>query len=229
MTDNTNTNTNTNAGGDTAPDAKALQVQLAEMQKQIEALNAKKDELLSETKAAKAARREAEQKAQADAEAAAKKSGDVAALEKSWQEKLAARETELNGSIEQLTAHVQGLTVGQTASRIASELAVPGSARVLEPHIRSRLGFDLRDGKPTVVVLDKDGKPSAATVEELAKEVAADAAFAPLIIASQASGGGASGSGKGGGAAKSVTRAAFDGMNPADRMAHVKAGGAITD
>lgn len=225
MTDNTDTTDSADSGAD----MKAMQAQLAEMQKSFDALKAKNDELLGETKAAKAARREAEEKARLESEAAAKKSGDVESLEKSWQQKLSARESELQASIDQLTGHVQGLTVGQTASRIASELAVPGSARVLEPHIRSRLGFDLRDGKPTVVVLDKDGKPSAATVEELAKEVAADAAFAPLIIASQASGGGASGSGKGGGAAKSVTRAAFDGMNPADRMAHVKAGGAITD
>lgn len=197
MTDNTETTDTTNAGAD----VKAMQAQLAEMQKQVEALNAKKDELLSETKAAKAARREAEEKARLESEAAAKKAGDVESLEKSWQQKLSARESELQASIDQLTGHVQGLTVGQTASRIASELAIPGSARVLEPHIRSRLGFDLRDGKPTVIVLDKDGKPSAATVDELAKEVAADAAFAPLIIASQASGGGASGSGRGGGAA----------------------------
>ena len=61
--------------------------------------------------------------------------------------------------------------------------------------------MDIRDGKPTVVVLDANGKPSAATLEELKAEFVNDPAFAPLIVGSKASGSGASGAKPGSGAA----------------------------
>jgi hypothetical protein len=70
------------------------------------------------------------------------------------------------------------------------------------PHIERRLSVEQRDGKPVVVVLDQQGKLSAATLDELKAEFANDVAFAPLIAGSKASGGGAGGAGSGGGAAK---------------------------
>jgi len=70
------------------------------------------------------------------------------------------------------------------------------------PHIERRLSVEQRDGKPVVVVLDQQGKLSAATLDELKAEFANDVAFAPLIAGSKASGGGANGAGNGGGAAK---------------------------
>jgi hypothetical protein len=70
------------------------------------------------------------------------------------------------------------------------------------PHIERRLSVEQRDGKPVVVVLDQQGKLSAATLDELKAEFANDTAFAPLIAGSKASGGGAGGAGGGGGAAK---------------------------
>lgn len=181
---------------DPAKELETLRAQLAETTKGLEALKAKNEELLGETKAAKAARREAEEKAKAEAEELARKAGDVTALEKSWQDKLAKREAELLAEVQGRDARLLDLTVNAEARRIASELAVPGSADVLLPHIKARLKYE--DGR--VTVLDADGKPSASTVDELAKEIAANKAFAPLIVASHASGGGANG-GKGGGAA----------------------------
>jgi hypothetical protein len=56
-----------------------------------------------------------------------------------------------------------------------------------------------------------DGKPSALTLADLEKEFVDNKAFAPIIRASNASGGGASG-GTGGGATK-----AFKDMNTAER------------
>jgi predicted nuclease with TOPRIM domain len=214
---------------DVSKELETVKAQLAEATKGLEALKAKNEELLGETKAAKAARREAEEAAKKEAEELARKSGDVQALEKSWQEKMAKREKELLDQTEGLTGQVRSLTVGRTATDLAAELAVQGSAKALLPHIERRLSMDIRDGKPVVVVLDVNGKPSAATVDELKKEISGDAAFAPLIVASKASGGGASG-GKGGGAAKqSVTRTAFEAMTDASRMDHVKSGGLVTD
>src|SRR5574343_1731633 len=113
-----------------------------EKAKGFDALKAKNEELLTETKAAKAARREAEEKAKAEAEELARKGGDVAALEKSWQDKLARREAELSDQIAKMSGAVTAMTVDAAASRLASELAVEGAAPGLLPHIRARLAAE---------------------------------------------------------------------------------------
>jgi len=172
----------------------------------VSGLKAKVDELLGEKKAAEKARKDAEEQARVEREEAARKSGNVEELEKSWSEKYSRREAELNGMLEQergtLSTQIRDLTVGRTATDIASALAIPGSAKALLPHIERRLSVEQRDGKPVVVVLDAQGKLSAATLDELKAEFANDVAFAPLIAGSKASGGGANGAGNGGGAAK---------------------------
>lgn len=180
----------------TADDIAALRAELDKAQKGIEALKAKNEELLTEKKTAQQKAREEAEARQKAADEAAAKNGDVEALTKSWQDKLAKREAELCEAIKARDAQLVDLTVNATAQRIAADLAVPGSADVLLPHIKSRLAY--QDGK--LAVMDHEGKPSASTVEELAKEIANDKRFAPLIVASMANGGGASGS-KGGGAA----------------------------
>lgn len=176
-------------------------------------LKAKNQQLLGELKQYKDKARDAEEaarlaaeQARQEAEEAARKSGNVEALEKSWQEKYSRREAELSGQLETerntLQSQIKSLTVGRAATDLAAEIAIQGSAKALLPHIERRLGMDLRDGKPTVVVLDAAGNPSAATLDELKAEFTNDAAFAPLIVGSKASGGGAGGAGKGGGAAQ---------------------------
>jgi len=175
-------------------------------QEDVSGLKAKVDELLGEKKAAEKKAREAEEAARLEREELARKSGNVEELEKSWSEKYNRREAELNGTLEQerttLSTQIRDLTVGRTATDIASALAIPGSAKALLPHIERRLSVEQRDGKPVVVVLDQQGKLSAATLDELKAEFANDTAFAPLIAGSKASGGGAAGAGGGGGAAK---------------------------
>ncbi len=172
----------------------------------VSGLKAKVDELLGEKKAAEKKAHEAEDAARLEREEAARKSGNVEELERSWTEKFTRREAELNGMLEQergtLSGQIRDLTVGRTATDIASALAVQGSAKALLPHIERRLSVEQRDGKPVVVVLDAQGKLSAATLDELKAEIANDAAFAPLIAGSKASGGGAGGAGGGGGAPK---------------------------
>jgi hypothetical protein len=175
-------------------------------QEDVSGLKAKVDELLGEKKLAEKKAREAEEAARLEREEAARKSGNVEELERSWTEKFTRREAELTGTLEQeratLSGQIRDLTVGRTATDIASALAVQGSAKALLPHIERRLSVEQRDGKPVVVVLDAQGKLSAATLDELKAEIANDAAFAPLIAGSKASGGGAAGAGGGGGAAK---------------------------
>jgi rRNA maturation endonuclease Nob1 len=178
--------------------------------------------------------REAAEAARKAAEEAAKKSGDIAALEKSWSEKLAQQlaETEgkYKGELESLTGDINRLLIDNVAQGLANQLAVPGSADVLMPHIKARLKTDIRDGKRTTIVVDAEGKPSAMTLADLAKEISGNKAFAPIVAGSKASGGGAAG-GKGGGATdtKTISRADFEAMDPRARAAHFKAGGKVVD
>lgn len=168
----------------------------------VTGLKNKIEELLGEKKSEAKRRQEAEEAAQRIAEEAARKSGDVDALEKSWSEKYTKREQELASERDSYAQQIKNLTVGRAATDLASEMAIPGSAKALLPHIQARLSMDVRDGKPIVVVLDAEGKPSAATLAELKTEFANDPAFAPLIVGTHASGGGAGGAKAGGGAAK---------------------------
>lgn len=171
----------------------------------VSGLKAQVQTLLDEKKSEQRKRQEAEDAARLEREETARKSGDVEGLEKSWSEKYTKLQTELGGQLEQersgLQNQIRDLTVGRTATDIASALAIPGSAKALLPHIERRLSVEQRDGKPVVVVLDQAGKLSAATLDELKAEFANDTAFAPLIAGSKASGGGAGGAGKGGWAA----------------------------
>lgn len=178
----------------------------------VSGLKTKVDELLAEKKAEAKKRQEAEEAARKAAEEHARSSGDVEALEKSWQEKLSKREQELSEQIAALESDLGNITVGSTADSLAAELALPGSAKALLPHIKQRLKTERRDGKPVTTVLDADGKPSAMSIDDLKAEFANDPAFAPIIVGSKASGGGAGGA-KGGGAATSNPFAKGEGFN----------------
>ncbi|WP_299945339.1 hypothetical protein [uncultured Ruegeria sp.] len=163
----------------------------AQVDEATKGLKGKVDELLGESKAAKAkAKEEAEAKAKAEEEAA-KKSGDVEALEKSWGEKLTKAVEGKDAENAELRKTVDNLTVGAAAKDVAAELAVQGSASVLERIVRDRLSVEMTDNGPLIRVNDSQGQPSAANLEDLKTELSNDEALKPLIAASKASGGGA--------------------------------------
>lgn len=195
----------------------------------VSGLRAKNEELLTESKAAKKRLREIEEAAEREKAELLAKSGDVTAVRTSYEQKIAKLQEDFAQRESGYQSQLQGLTVGQTATALAAEIAIPGSAPVLLPHIRARLGMEMREGVPTTVVLDANGKPSAMTIAELKAELAGNAAFAPIIAAGKGTGGGASGSGTGGGAAKTMTRQQFAALNAVQKDAHIKAGGTLTD
>jgi hypothetical protein len=196
----------------------------------LSGLKNKVDELLREKKAASQKAREAAEEAEAARLEAAKKGNDTEALDKSWQEKFNAREVELKKELEELSGTLVKLTSGQTATKIAAEIAVQGSADVLLPHLERRLRTEFRDGSPVTVVLDKDGKPSAMSIDELKAEFQNSAAFAPLIVGTKANGAGRTGGNESSGAGvNEVSRSEFDRMNQAQRANFAKNGGKLKD
>jgi hypothetical protein len=187
----------------------------------VSGLKNKVDQLLTEKKEADRKAKEAAEAAEAERQAALAKSGDIDALRQSYEAKLTKREKELMDQLSGLQSQVHGLTVGQSAMAVAVELAMDGSSDVLLPHVKQRLSMEIVDGQAVTRVLDKAGKPSAMTIEELKTEFAANPAFAPIIKASKAAGGGASGgNNSGGGAPKS--KASLTGAQ-SERVAALKA------
>jgi hypothetical protein len=195
--------------------------QLAALQESIRKLEEKNRELIAEKGEAKSA-------AQKAAEEAARKSGDIEALEKSWQQKMDAAIKERDDKLQSYQVTISQMTAGQAASKLSAEISIPGSADVLMPHIERRLKTEITADGAVVRVLDKAGKPSAMSVDDLKKEIMEDKAFAPLIIGSMANGAGSPG-GKGDAGAKTMQRAAFDKMPPADQMKYIKEGGKVAD
>ena len=174
--------------------------ELDDYKDRVEKMDAKIKELLDEKKSEKSRRLAAEKEAQDKLEDAAKKAGDVSALEASWKRKYEDMVAKKDADISERDGYIEKSTRHTAAIELATMLAIPGSADVLLPHIERQIGVEIRDGKPVAVVLDKDGKPSAESVDELGKRIANTAAFAPLIVASNASGGGAAGRGGSGAA-----------------------------
>lgn len=177
----------------------------------------------------------ADEKMRKAAEDAARAAGDTAKLDESWKKKyddaLAAKDAEYKPQIEAANANLRRLLIDNEATRLANEMATPGHAALLLPHIRARLEIAERDGQMVTVVVDADRKPSALTLPELAKEFKANPAFAPVIVGSKGSGGGAGGANPGGagGNKKQLKRTDFDALTPAARDAFFKEGGALTD
>lgn len=176
-----------------------------------------------------------DEKARKAAEDAALKSGDLDAYRKSAEKQraddLAAKEAEYQPKLAKLDGTVRRLLVSDVATRIASELAIKGSEGPLAKLISDRLAVEERDGEHVTIVRGPDGKASALTVDDLRKEILSDKALAPLLAAGKGSGSGAGGN-KGGGAAgaKSLSRAAFDALPPAERQAFIRVkGNTVTD
>ena len=169
----------------------------------VEGLKKNNADLLDEKRKVKEAKELAEaerQRIEREAlESEARKNNNLEAIENSWKEKLALRETELTSQLSQAQAKNYELTVGRQAQELAGELAKPNAQRLLAKEIKERLTLD-ENGN--IRVLDLQGKPSALTIDELKAQLRADPTYQDIIIINNSSGGGATGGGNGGGAAK---------------------------
>jgi len=206
------------AAGTDSDDSKAS---IEDLQAQIAALQSKNNELLNETKTAKAKRREAEEKARQETEEAARKAGDFETLHQSSEaerEKLYTELSTLKGGIAEEKKN-------NAAMKLATELADGANAELLSEFIARRLQWN--DGK--INVTDQTGALTVSSLDDLKKEFSTSAKYASLLKGSKASGGGASGGQSGGAASTEMGRSDFDALTPAARMKFVKDGGKVFD
>ena len=162
------------AGADGAAEGGQDGVDVAALQAELAALKGHHEKLLGETKAAKAKAKEEAEAARVAAEEAARKSGDVSALDKSWQEKYARAEAEYVTKLTAAQQQLQTVLVDNVAQKAAMDIAVDAEcAELLADKLRGSLGLAEVDGKMQTVVFDADGKRSALTVDELKKQLIA--------------------------------------------------------
>lgn len=111
--------------------------------------------------------------------------GDFTSLETSYKTQLAAKDKIIADTNTALTGERRDRHVGSAATEIANKHFI--APKLVSKEIAARLDLDPRDGK-TVRVLDKDGKVSALTLDDLAKEFVDNADYKSIVKANQASG-----------------------------------------
>lgn len=155
----------------------------------LEALERAKKNEVDSHKETKAALKKLQDQLEEIQNEGSRKKGDVEALENSWKKKFGDRETELTKEIEKLSGIVNNSLRDSALTTLASKLVKPESHRLFKKSIEERLITEIKDGVPTLRILDPAGKPSALTIEDLEKEIVANKEYAPIIITSRASGG----------------------------------------
>ena len=149
-------------------------IDYAAIQAEIERLKQHNEKLIGEKRQRDEAARQAQAERERIEQEAAKKNGDYEALEKSYQEKLQARENELNELYKQRDAQ----SINGESQRLASQLAdTPTNQRLLQRFIKDRLS--VVDGQ--VKVVDEQGQPSASTIDDLANEFRSSGIYDSLL------------------------------------------------
>ncbi len=116
-------------------------------------------------------------------------SGDIKAIKESYDNKITALENAQKEAAKKAERAITEAKKVEIADTIAKDIStVP---LMMRDQVMKRLKVTLQDDVPVPLVLDKDGKASAMSLEELKAELLANKEFAPILIASKAKGGGA--------------------------------------
>jgi chromosome segregation ATPase len=195
---------------------------IKDLQKQVEALRGKSNELLAETKQAKQrAREESEAKEKARMEKA-KRDGDFEQLLKSSESK----NKTLAEQLQNLQQRVSSEKIKNESLKIASDLADGSNAELLSEFINKRLRYT-EDG---IKVLDQNGDLTVSSIDDLKAEFAKSEKFKSLLRGVKSSGGSAQGAGRSAtNTNKEIDRKSFDGMDHVQRMSYIKQGGKVVD
>lgn len=205
----------------TAEQFNSLQSQLDESKASNDSMKAKMDQLLGETKQAKAQQRQADEEAQAIAKAKAVKDNDFEHLFKSSEEQSKAYKAQL----EDLQNTVANEKRNIEAMKIASQLADGFNAELLGEKIAQRLKYT----DEGVKILDSNGQLTVSTVDDLKAEFQNNERYASLIRGNQSSGSGAPGGKSGSAADKVLTRSEFESLDPQSKSEFFRSGGKLTE
>lgn len=202
-------------------DAYVLDLDTSDDDDAIEKLRRSKDAAAEEARKIKEEAAKERIEAEKAREALAKKNGDVAELERHWNEKLAEVETANKLKIEKAAEIVKRTKLDAVAQNIANEV-FKGNAKLGLPHVTSRLHVELdSNDEPIVKVLDATGKPSALSLADFKTELLKSDDFKVILPQTEASGGGHARSSVASAGAQNSTK--LDQLRPAELAAVVKA------
>lgn len=215
MSDEKQNENNNNGSADNA------NKEVEDLKVQLEALKSKSQELLDETKKAKAkVKAEEDAKVQAELDIA-KKKGDYEQLLKSSEE----QRKELSDQLDGLNNKISTEKTQSASLKLAAELADGTNAELLSEFISKRLRYT-DDG---LKVLDKNGGLTVSSLDDLKREFQANDKYKSLIRGNQSNGGGASGGESGASQNKVLTRSDFDKLDSPEKMKFMKDGGKLVD
>lgn len=180
------------------------------------------DTLLTEAKTAKEKARQADQERQEALRLKAEKDGDHETLKKVYEEKARLLEEELNGiKTRSKKEKINGIAKDFIFQKFEDD---PIVREAIADKFARRL--DIREDR--VIVLDAEGNPTGLDLKDLQNEFLNTEAYKRHIVATRATGGGATGGRSSGGAAKVMARSAFDAMDAGAKMDFIKSGGKVT-
>lgn len=151
-----------------------------------------------------------------DLEAAGDSKTKVEEIRKQHETEVARIKEEFAEKEKKAKAESHKAMIREEATRFAGDkFTVPSAISRL---YQDRLTVEEVDGNPVIRVLEADGKPSVKSLADLQKEFLENEEFAPIVKASQGSGGGANPS-KGGGAnpKRTITKAELAKMSQEER------------
>jgi hypothetical protein len=142
-----------------------------------------------------------------------RKKGDIEALEKSWKDEKDKAVAAEVAKRERREKQLQELLVDSKADSLAHELfTVPEIGR---DYIKKFLRAELDGDVPTTRVLDSMGQPTAKTLDDFKNDMLDNTALKGILVASNASGGGA---GNGGGSGSGGSTKKLADMSDAERV-----------
>jgi len=203
-------------GGEGGEENAITPEQFAELQAENARLAAKINEANKHKKEAeRSAREEARKKAEAE--------GNYQELFESSEKSRSEWEEKYNG----LKSTVENKEVNSAAMKIAVAMNPLNeqAAEDLASHIAKRLKYT----DEGIKVTDENGHLTVSTFDNLKDEFAGSSRYSFYIKGNQSSGGGAGGGSNGGGAAKEISRAEFDKLDPVAKAKFTKDGGSIID
>lgn len=120
-----------------------------------------------------------------------KKEGDIAAIEKRWQDKTEKEIAAYKQKLEAKTKFIESEMIESAAKKLSAEL-LDKSPMVMYPHVKAKLKVEYDANEtPSLVVLGDDGQPSSMNLEDLKKNFIASPDFKGIITISKATGSGA--------------------------------------
>lgn len=184
--------------------------------KRLDAVDAKKKELLTEAQKAKKARDEATMQAQREAEERQKRDGE---FEKLWQT-ADAQKKELEQRLNDFKNQVRTEKLTTASMRVANEIANDAAnAELLHHFVNQKIAG----------LADENGVVSDDILKAVKQEFMTDKKYAALIAGRPSSGGSAPGSVHSTKSEDTVDRATFMKWSPAKQMSYVKSGKTLTD